>query len=129
VSYELKALAHMGDVPRPVVPIGVRGAGPLRFDGLIDTGASACLLSEEIAELAGIDLDTAALETDVRGVAGRKLPARLATVTLELESASWTTEAWFCAGWTWEHQLLGMYGFLDQFEFTLNVAAGWCDLT
>ena len=88
------ALGGRSTLSRPVISIAFIGPRGTRvLDGLIDSGADAILVPEDVAAKIGIDLTTAAQET-TRGIGGVRVTARYAEVALRIadrnERREWT---------------------------------------
>lgn len=96
---------------------------------LIDTGASEIRMGKHVAELAGLDLEAAAVDEVVVG--GLRTTACGVMVTLELKQGrtnyAWSPTVYFCDPWPWAFGLLGLSG-LDPFLLTVNSYDEWSEL-
>jgi hypothetical protein len=96
---------------------------------LLDTGASDIRMGAHVADLAGIDLASAASHEIVVG--GLRTTGRAANVQLELREGSsghvWSPTVYFCDPWPWAFGLLGVTG-LDPFLTILDSYEEWVEL-
>jgi hypothetical protein len=114
---------------RPVVDLVIGGLDVAPQACLIDTGATEIRTGRHVAELAGLDLTGAVLETVIVG--GLRTAASRIPVELELRegrsSHSWSPTVYFCDPWPWAFGLLGLSG-LDPFLVTIDAYAEWSEL-
>ncbi len=107
---------------RPIVDVVVDGLDLAPQACLLDSGATAVRLGAHVAELCGVDLSNAP-KTRI-AVGGALVTGRMAEVSLGVadrdDSFTWTAPVWFCQPWTPAFGLLGLTGFFDQFEVTIN---------
>jgi hypothetical protein len=121
---------QLRNAPRPVVPLGGRGARPRPMvsvtlvgpkasrahPALLDTGADDCVFPESLAALLGIDLANAPVGS-VSGVGAGAIALRYAQVMLRLtdgrEFREWP--AW--VGFTPARLLLSVLGFAGCLQF------------
>ncbi|MEX0678230.1 MAG: aspartyl protease family protein [Pirellulales bacterium] len=105
---------------RPVIPIRVIGFGAdAVFYGLLDTGADETLLTEEMAELVGMEVD--ASRTAIVTSASGEMSVSYGDVTLEVGRGRaryrWRTTAGVVKQ-PWREAILGHMGFLRYFDVT-----------
>jgi hypothetical protein len=112
-------------VPRPLVDVVVDGCEqPLLC--LVDTGSLRTRLPAWVAEIAGIDLLSAATETILVG--GFRTTARHAHVALQIGDMTLPTSAWFCDPWEAPFGLLGQEDVLSALRFTCCARGQWFKL-
>lgn len=111
-----------GSLNRPIVDIVVAGFDAAPQACLIDSGATAIRMSDEIAAALGVDLaDAPASDVVVGGARVRGREARVdLTVDLDGENVTWDAPVWFCEDWPQAFGLLGLRGFLDMFDLALS---------
>lgn len=107
--------------PRPIVDVVVDGLDIAPQACLLDSGATAVRFGMFVAEICGVDLSAA--PTQLLGVGGARVTARMAEVDLLVgdgkDSHPWNAPVWFCEPWTPAFGLLGLTGFFDQFDVTI----------
>ena len=115
---------------RPIVDVVVEGLELAPQACLLDSGASAVRMGRHVADLAGLDLESAP-STKV-AVGGGLVEGRLSEVNLQVnadrETHQWNTSVWFCDPWRPAFGLLGLTGFFDQFIVTLAAYEEWFEL-
>ncbi len=120
-----------GTLSRPIVDVVVEGLELAPQACLVDSGATAVRMSDEIAQAVGLDLSSAP-EGDVLA-GGMQVHGREARVTLALSLdgalVTWEAPVWFCENWPQAFGLLGLRGFLDMFDLTLSGYDETFDLT
>ena len=126
------ALGGRSTLSRPVISITMIGPrGTQLLDGLIDSGADAVLVPEDVEAKIGIDLTGAAEET-TRGIGGVRVVARYADVTLRIadqnERREWSALVGF-APIGRRNAILGHAGFLQYFTTTLHGDSERVELT
>ena len=109
------------DVARAALEVVVAGPGQsLNALSLMDTGSLHNRFGSWVADLAGIDLATAAL--DRIGVGGTVTQARTVTCELRLGDVTWEAPVAFCDPWPFDFQVLGQLGFLRWFRVVIDAA-------
>jgi hypothetical protein len=107
--------------PRPVIDVVVEGLEVAPQACLLDSGATAVRFGMYLAELCGIDVTGA--PSRLLAVGGERVEARMAEVSLLVtdgkDSHEWNAPVWFCEPWIPAFGLLGLTGFVDQFEVTI----------
>lgn len=127
----------------PLIKIGiVLPSASIKTECYIDTGAQWCLLNNSFAKQLGIkDYKKTEVNIQLSGVGGKK-PENVAyfhKVTLSIFKDgkdfsfknAWKidTSVGFLDNEIGFSGILGVYGFLDQFEFTTNIPEGYFELT
>lgn len=111
-------LPEGGTIFRPVIPLSFTGSrGSKLFYGLVDTGADETVLTQQMADLIGIESPQ---EKNFSAIsASGKFPIWYAKITLEIslgdESYHWETTV-AVADQMWEEAILGHLGFLNYFD-------------
>jgi Aspartyl protease len=123
-----------GEISRPEIPIRVVGAqGSIEITALIDTGADHVFLSALLAELLGVEIDEAHIET-AASAGGTELKIWPGEVELEIADGSevyrWRTPVGFIEGDDDSAAAyLGHAGFLEHFSATFDYVAQTVDLS
>jgi hypothetical protein len=129
VRHSFQALPAVAGRSRPVIDVTVDGLQLAPQACLIDTGASDVRMGAHVAELAGVDLTTAASCEIVVG--GLRTTGKAADVQLELRETDavhvWTATVYFCEPWRWAFGLLGLGG-LDPFLVIVDSYEEWLEL-
>lgn len=129
MRHSFQALPGQAGRPRPVVDLVVGGLALAPQTCLVDTGATDIRMGRHVADLAGIDLDSA-VSGDIL-VGGLRTTVRAAAVGLELRQGRddlvWSPTVHFCDPWPWAFGLLGLSG-LDPFVLTVNAYDEWLEL-
>lgn len=121
MKVEFRALPGIsGDVPRPLIDVGVQGMEHGLVRCLADTGSLHNRFGLWVARLAGIDLSE--IEPHSLGVGGRPVLARTVTVSLALDPFEWEAPVSFCEPWPWDFQILGQEGFFRWFRVVFEAA-------
>jgi hypothetical protein len=93
---------------------------------LLDSGATANRFSAELAELAGVSLDSP-LAIDEIAVAGLRTTGRCVRVDLTVGSHRFDAPVWFCDPWPFGFGLLGQEGFFRFFRVTFCPPHDWVE--
>jgi hypothetical protein len=129
VKRSFQELPGVAGRPRPIVDLVVEGLELAPQACLLDTGASDIRMGGHVAELAAIELSTAATSEIV--VCGLRTTGRAVEVQLELRQGSdsrvWSPTVYFCDPWPWAFGLLGLAG-LDPFRVLLDSYEEWVQL-
>lgn len=124
-----QALPGLTGRARPIVDLVVEGLELAPQGCLVDTGASDIRMGQHVADLAGIELDTAIRREIVVG--GLRTTGRAAAVRLELRQGSaslaWTATVYFCDPWPFAFGLVGLAG-LDPFLTVVDSYEEWLEL-
>lgn len=111
---------------RPVVPVQIEDLEEAPALCLLDSGATANRLSAELAELAGIELESS-LAVDEIAIAGLRTTGRCIRVSLTAAGHRFDTPVWFCDPWPFAFGLLGLEGFFRHFRVTFCAAENWVE--
>ena len=93
---------------------------------LLDSGATANRMSAELAELAGVSLDSP-LSVDEIAVAGLRTTGRCVRVDLTVAARRFDAPVWFCDPWPFGFGLLGQEGFFRFFRVTFRAARNFVE--
>lgn len=108
-------------VARPLVDVYVAGIERTGLACLVDTGALRNRFGQWVADIAGLELDDAEVETFALG--GHLTTGRTIDVDLRMGNYFWRAPVSFCDPWPWDFQLLGQEGFLRYFDICVSAAA------
>lgn len=111
---------------RPVVPVQIEDLEEAPLLCLLDSGAIANRIGAELAELAGVSLDSP-LAVDEIAVAGVRTTGRCVRVDLTVASHRFDAPVWFCDPWPFAFGLLGQEGFFRSFRVTFCAAQNWVE--
>ncbi len=127
MRFDFQALPGLSGRSRPIIDLVVEGLDFAPQACLLDTGASEVRMGAHVAELVGLELDTA----DVTGVVvgGLQTTGRAARVQLTLRQSAhmWVSTVYFCDPWPWAFGLLGLAG-LDPFLTIVDTYEEWVEL-
>lgn len=111
---------------RPVVPAQIEDLEEAPLLCLLDSGATANRMGAELAELAGVSLDSP-LAIDEIAIAGLSTTGRCVRVELTVAAHRFETPVWFCDPWPFAFGLLGQEGFFRSFRVTFSAAQDWVE--
>lgn len=103
-------------VYRPIIKIGIRGKTAVDYEVLIDSGADDSIFPEELAQIAGIELDKDNFKK-FKGLGGGFLTGyrNKNVVILNLGGHDFSADLYFCKGFS-GHGILGQRGFFNKFR-------------
>jgi hypothetical protein len=103
-------------VYRPIIKIGIKGRITVDYEVLIDSGADDSVFPEELAQIAGIELDKSSYREfkglgggSVRGYRNRNI------MILNLGGHEFSADFYFCKGFV-GYGILGQKGFFNRFR-------------
>lgn len=104
-------------VYRPIIKIGIKGKAIADYEVLIDSGADDSVLPEELAQIAGVELDKNNSK-EFRGLGGGSLSGykNKNVVILSLGGHDFSADLYFCKGFSSGYGILGQKGFFNKFR-------------
>lgn len=103
-------------VYRPIIKIGIRGKTAIDYEVLIDSGADDSVFPEDLAQIAGIELDKSSYK-EFKGLGGGSVKGyrNKNVVILNLGGHEFSADFYFCKGFV-GHGILGQRGFFNKFR-------------
>lgn len=103
-------------VYRPIIKIGIRGRSTVYYEVLIDSGADDSIFPEDLAQIAGIELDKNNYK-EFNGLGGGKVRGykNKNVVILNLGGHEFPSDLYFCKEFS-GNGILGQRGFFNKFR-------------